>query len=524
MQVYHGLEDSQVARWERYVVARRNLSGAWGDLAAYWLESFTCGDESAATAVFRDAGSLNAHMQIARGLVGKASSEQLSAFLVKLANYHGMDGTSPLGTDGVLAAEELMNGPWHPLDASHPEAGTKMILAVLGSVRRSATVPGADWRLANTFSLAVTYLKELLAGGHADPAMVADALLDAEIAASASLFPWIALVFERLDREAKPVARAMRDRVDQRDFHPDIDVTDSHTYRIQAEIRLSSEGVQGLLAVLEEWPDAPYGEFLCRLPESWVPMPRLQLLESAQRMDRLRWTPGWPQHVPRKFTRWPVRYIHESLPGHPMWGDVAIGDVVMAIAGLGRTDEARQLLHDHALRESGSSHRSEFWRVWTTAELGDGMEEAAAEIFGPAVPDLDCLLTELSRVPELYFSFELPVVRSALGTILLTAVLLEDIPPEGHARNLEAPTWATSFFSHHPAATDDLRALAALPPDEVADDLEGGVLDRELARRIQPIAGQIIGSNCTARSLGGMIRTCGWLSARWRARDAPSRG
>src|SRR5690625_2548294 len=212
MQIYHGLEGSQVARWERYVVARRNLSNAWGGLATSWLESFTCGDEGAAAAVFRDADSLDAHMQIARGLVGKASGEQLSAFLVKLANYHGMDGTSPLGTDGVLAAEELMNGPWHPLDASHPEAGTKMILAVLGSVRRTATVPGADWRLANTLTLAATYLRDLLADGHADPAIVADALLAAELAASASLFPWIALLFERLDREAKPVARAMRDR------------------------------------------------------------------------------------------------------------------------------------------------------------------------------------------------------------------------------------------------------------------------------------------------------------------------
>ncbi|MGP5641370.1 hypothetical protein ACTXPS_18255 [Brachybacterium tyrofermentans] len=147
LQIHHGLDDARVERWERYVEARRDLSAAWKGLAGFWLESRMCGDEGASAAVFHDADSLDAHIQIARGLVGKASSEQLSTFLVELAAYHGINDRSLLGNREKLDAVELTYALFQPFDPLHPEADTAAILAIIGSVRRTLTVSGVEWAL-----------------------------------------------------------------------------------------------------------------------------------------------------------------------------------------------------------------------------------------------------------------------------------------------------------------------------------------------------------------------------------------
>ncbi|WME23217.1 hypothetical protein [Brachybacterium sp. GU-2] len=114
------------------------------------------------------------------------------------------------------------------------------------------------------------------------------------------------------------------------------------------------------------------------------------------------------------------------------------------------------------------------------------------------------LLTAVSRIPEFYFDRELMDPDVGLCTALLTAILLEDVPSEERARNLDASAWAQSFLSRHPEAIDDLDAFASLPVTEVADELEGAVLDRRLALRTLRIVGQIIESPCTVRSMANL--------------------
>jgi len=496
LQLFHGLDDARTARWERRVESLRALSAAWEGLASVWLESIAHDDDGSAMAGFRDAGSLEGGLQVARALDGRASSEQLSTFLLQLAAMRGIDGTTPLGPSSVIDAFELACQFGNPAVLDEPGACTGLLLAVAGSSRRTATVPAADWRVESAFTFACGALGQLVATGHADAAVVADALLQAELAAPAPRYPLSAITFESLGAAAQQVAREMSMLFNRRVDCPAMANPEEHRLRLCAEIGFASEGVTGLLTVLEEWDGAPYGEFLCRLPRSWMPMPRVQLLESARRHGRVRWAPGWPQHVSHSASLRLIRHMHDVMPEHPMWGDVAIGDLVLAVAQLGRTGEARALLRDHALQHPAPSRRHEFERIWAAAKLGDGAAECAAEIFGPATDDLGELLAAISRIPEPYFASRLSDIQQGIGAVLLTAVLLEDIPPEGHARNLDAPVWATSFLSSFPAALDDLDAFATLPADEVARDLEGAVLHHDLALRAWRIAGQLVEVGC----------------------------
>ena len=98
----------------------------------------------------------------------------------------------------------------------------------------------------------------------------------------------------------------------------------------------------------------------------------------------------------------------------------------------------------------------------------------------------------VARVPENYFSTDFSVARVGMGSALLTAVLLEDMPPEGNLRQLQAPVWTESFYSSYPDAVDDLEHLAALPEQDVAEMLEGAVLDRDLALRAQRVARHVV--------------------------------
>lgn len=506
LQLSHGLDDRRIARWERHVKAFRTLAKAQEELATVWLEATACEDERAATMLVGDVDLAYGGMGIARALVGRASTKQLSAFLLKLVTLRNIDGESRVGPTEIHDAHDLISGLWLPVDRDHPEANFAALLALAGSVRRTATSPAEDPRLEWILTLCCSTLGPILGGGNAHPAAVADVLLRAEFAAPASNYPWIALMLERLGSGSQPVALEMRKLLDRHDYPPGAGMTDDHLHRVRAEIGFAGEGIAGLLPVLEDWPDAPYGEYLFRLPRSWVPLPRVQILESAQRKGRLRWAPGWPQHEPGPSSQRLVRFIHEARPGHPMWADIAIGDVVLDVARLGRTSEATNMLREHVLRDADPAHRHEFLRIWVAAKLGDGAEDSAADLFGPATDDLGELLNAISRIPERYFCYDLSDARQGVGTALLTAILFEDIPPEGHARHLDAPMWASSFISRFPAAADDLIALASIPVDDAIEGLEGAVLDKDLALRVRLVAEQVAESTCTVRGVADAQR------------------
>lgn len=507
LQLFHGFDDGRIERWERRVEALQALRTAWDALASVWLESVACHDDDAAAAVIlRDAGSLDGCLQIAHALDGRATREQLSAFLVEVAEAHGIDGRTSLGRTAVIKAYELASWMVNPSVFEEPGVCTDALLAVAGSSRRTVTRPAADWKLEAALAFSCGVLGQLVADGHADAANVADALMQAECAAPASQHPWSAIMFDDLGRGAKPVALEMSALLDQRDADPGAAVTEEPQFHLRAEIGFASEGVPGLVPILEEWQDAPYGEFLCRLPRTFAPMPRVQLLESAHRSGRARWAPGWPQHHPRPGPPQSMRSIRDVAPSHPMWRDVALGDLVVAEVQLGRLTEARDILREHALRDADPSHRYEFLRIWAAAKLGPGAEECAAGLFGPAPAsdDLGELLSAISHIPEPYFTCDLSDARRGIGTALLTAILFEDIPAEGHARTLDAPVWATSFLASHPEAADDLGALASLPSNDVAQWLEGAVLDEHLALRVLKVAAQFLEGGCPVRSMADL--------------------
>jgi hypothetical protein len=504
-QLSHGLDDARTARWERRVEGLRALQSGWDTLAQAWLEATRHGDGSATWTVLRDVGSLHGAVRIARALEGRATAEQLSGFLRDLAADHGIDGTTPLGPPAVAHALDLVDEYcWRPA-AGSPGAPTELLLAVAGSARRSATTPEEDWRIESVLTSAWRALVQLVLSGDADEGAVVGALLDAELDAPASPYPWSALLFSSLEAGASRVAREMDRQLRRRTPHGGWIAERDPRVRLRAEIGFASDGVHGLLPVLEEWPEAPYDEYLRRLPLSPMPTFRLDLLESAHRSGRVAWAPGWAYRPPCDLQR-TLHQIHRGRNAERQRGEIAIGDLVVAQAQVGRVSDARRTLCEHARGDDDPSHRFEFGRIWVAAELGPGAAECAAEIFGPAVGDatLTELLAAIARIPEIYFDRELIGPDDGLCTVLLTAILLEDIPSEGHARNLDAPTWARSVLSWYPGSSDDLDAFASLPVTEFADEMEGVVLDRRLALRSLRIAGQIIDTSCPVRSLADL--------------------
>lgn len=302
---------------------------------------------------------------------------------------------------------------------------------------------------------------------------------------------------------AHQVAQEMQSLLRDREPSSGWAMADDPRFRLRAEIGFVSGGVDGLLQVLEEWPEAPYGEFMCRLPHSIAPTTWVALLESPRRSGRAGWAPGWWS---RSASRRSLHDLHKSSQRESMRGTIAIGDLVVAKARLGRVGRARNVLREHALRDSDSAHRYEFLCIWEAAMLGPGAEASATEIFGAAAEHEDVaeVLSAISRLPDAYFERDPIRADDGLGTVLLTAVLLEDIPSEGQARQLDASTWVRSMFSGYPEAADDLEALASLPFDGVADALKGAVLDRHLALRARSIAAQLIDRGLPVRNMADL--------------------
>src|SRR5690606_24521682 len=142
-------------------------------------------------------------------LEGRATAEQLSGFLSDIAADHGIDGRAPLGPSAVSHALDLAEEYcWRPA-AGSPGASTELLLAVAGSARRSATTPEEGWRIESVLTSAWRALVQLVLSGNADMHVVVGALLDAELDAPASTYPWSALLFTSLEAGASRIAREM---------------------------------------------------------------------------------------------------------------------------------------------------------------------------------------------------------------------------------------------------------------------------------------------------------------------------
>ncbi|MGP9538107.1 hypothetical protein ACT3SP_08845 [Brachybacterium sp. AOP43-C2-M15] len=492
LQLRGGIGNARIARWEQLLASRHQLDVVWDRFAECWLGAARSGDPDEEAELMWAVDSLEGEIRVARALVGKATGDELSKYLLRLVNRRGIDGESRLSLPGIVDADQLMNVLCQPLDRADPAANASAVLAIAGSLRRTAAGTAEEMRYEWTLHLACSTIGGLVAAGHADPLHVAETILRAELAAPETSYPWIAIIFDRLSSGAAPVAGEMQRLLDDSESGSRTGTKTAPRRRLRTEIAAARGEIEDLLRELAEWPDAPYGEFACRfsaLPAQRSPMP---ILEGARSAGRLRWAPGWPCHGLASGRGRIIHHIHEEFLEHPFRGDIAIGDLVTALADDGREDEALVALRTHARRHPEASHRYEFLRIWETAQLGPGAAGEADALFEHGDENLARTLGVLSRIPENYFSTDFSTAGRGMAAALLTAVLLEDIPPEGNLRQLQAPVWAESFFSSYPDAVDDLEHLAALPEQDLAEMLEGAVLDRDLALRAQRIARHVV--------------------------------
>lgn len=495
LQLRGGNDSDRIARWAQLLTSQQQLDAVWDRFAECWLGAARSGDRDEEAEVMWAVDSLEGEIRVARALVGKATGDELSRYLLRLVNRRGIDGESRLSLPGIVDADELMNVLCQPLDRADPAANASAVLAIAGSLRRTAAETAEEMRYELALHLACSTIGGLVAAGHADPLHVAETILRAELAAPETPFPWIAIIFDRLSSGAAPVAGEMQRLLDDSESGSRTGTKTAPRRRLRTEIAAARGEIKGLLRELAEWPDAPYGEFACRFsapPARRSPMP---IFEGARSTGRLRWAPGWPCHGLASGRGRIIHHIHKEFPWHPFWGDIAIGDLVTALADDGRVDEARNALRAHASRHSDASHRYEFLRIWEAAHLGPGGAGEADALFELGDENVAHTLGVVARVPENYFSTDFSIASVGMGSALLTAVLLEDMPPEGNLRQLQAPVWTESFFSSYPGAVDDLEYLAALPEQDVAEMLEGAVLDRDLALRAQRVARHVVSSD-----------------------------
>jgi hypothetical protein len=386
LQLVAGLDDRRLTMWERRARALEHLEGAWDELATYWLETLERDGIAPSGTVLRDAGSVHGGIQVSRSLAGRTTSEQLSEFLSDLVADQGIEQDQPLSAATIGAADELANALWQPIDARHPEANVSSLFALAGAFRR--TVGQWEDSLQVVYGLELMHgaLGMLMATGHARPAELAGVLLQAELESADSAFPWIAITLERFGPDAPAIATEMRRLLTEERPPRCSDASCPSVPRIRAEIELARNDLPALLHALSDWSEAPYGEFLHRLPGTWSPRPALELLEAAHRAGRVRWAPETPLDIRPRTAREAIHQVHHEHRDHPRWGAVAVGDLVVALARDSRPSEARRVLCDHARHDPEPSHRPGFERIWATARLGEGMAEAAEEIFTPRTP------------------------------------------------------------------------------------------------------------------------------------------
>lgn len=405
-------EDGEFEILRRRTSAIAALGAARAALVDTYLALDDAGDPMGLEDLLWDHPGPEAAMEHARAMVGRATEEQLSRFLLSAIEV-------PLGTTrqaprreelriAVVLGEHLSG----PLDPRAPSVNAPALMEIYGRLRRAFTdndVNSGD--LLASFHAVCRALGALVGAGAIETRSLRRTLLEDELASPPLDFPLLGRVAVLLDptgvRLFQPWTEEIEKHAGQRSISSakseDARAGDAGTVtdpRLRAEIAYAAGASESLLDALESWPTAPYGEFLARASRRKSLTFRLAIAEAARRTDRLRWvgesggttwSPGVRgEHLHLSdipLTRDPriehalLRRIHQDLPGDPAWAHVAVGDLAGLMADLGRAGEARRVLLEHAQRNPDPRHRDEFERIWMSLELGHGLERAAESIF-----------------------------------------------------------------------------------------------------------------------------------------------
>lgn len=405
--------DHEATLLEQRAAAMTALDGARAALVDTYLAQDSAGDEHAFDDLLCELTGAGEAMSVARAMVGRASAEQLSRFLFTTVQFHlGNDRVAPpprlLG-----AATDLADHLCRPVDSDVPEANAPALQELYGRLRRTMKTEDAGLTPLPFFYRAVSgALGTLVRAGAINPRDLAREILADDIASPPQAFPVLGWAAPVLDPTGLILFRPMLEELTamtdgdtegQASTTGGLEAAElrSPNSRLCAEVAYAADAPDALAVALGAWPDAPYGEFAARASRRKSLTFRLAITEAAQRAGRLRWVdaPGrllwsrgpWAEHL--HMFGLPATYnprvesiaisrVHEELPGHPAWTDVAIGDLVDLLADLDRREEARRALLDHAGRHSDPVHRAEFERIWTTVGLGDGLPEAIERHFG----------------------------------------------------------------------------------------------------------------------------------------------
>lgn len=382
----------------RRAAAMSAMGAAMSALVNTYLDQAADGEEVAFEDLLFELPGVEAAMAAARAMVGRADAEQLSRFLLTVVTVH-LRGSelAPLRTrlgTAITLGEELAG----PIDPDNPEINAPALLELRRRLRRAITAEDVVFsRLSVTYRDVCRALGDLLRRQAVDPRAVASQLLADELAAPSLSFPVLGWVAPNLDPSGTELFPLMLEELDAMETSGEGASTDgcedsSAAPRLRAEIAYAAGDARALAAVLEDWPDAPYGEFHTRASRRKPLTFRLAIAETARRADRLRWietesSPEWswgigaehlhmaglPATYDPRIESIAIQRVHDELPGDSAWADIAIGDLVGLLADLDRLDDARRVLLDHARKFPMPEHRPEFERIWTSVGLGRGM-------------------------------------------------------------------------------------------------------------------------------------------------------
>ena len=485
----HGLSEARLERWERLVRALLARAEGRDRLAAAWVEAHAVGDRGSAGMILSDVGSVEDALDMARSFAPQVPEAVAAEFLLDVAGSRGIDETQRLSESAIADARELAG---QLLGNDGERAGIvrlPMLLAIAGAARRTLTRPGEQLGLEVCLNWACAALADVVAD-HKDSAMaVATTLVAAEVASPPDAFPWLAVMMEALGPAARLIACAMRDALDRRGQVGWTAVDADVQYRIDAEIALAIGDPGLLIHTLEEWRSAPLGEFQRRLERPDGLAGQVAVMDAARRWDRLRWAPGWPSHDDLGLVPARALPVLEAIERSSSMRNVAVGDVVLRLAGRGSKEEARRVLVEHARRHDGTRHRAELDRVWDAAGLEERRAGELALLEEARDHDAEAFLHQVAMIPEQYFALRHgELAHGGLGVLLLAAALLVDIPDEGDRGNLEAFTVAFHAMRKAPNIADDLLALAVTWSLDLADLVEDAVRDGGRAGRAYRIA------------------------------------
>lgn len=407
-------EDGEIEILLRRTSTIAALGAARAALVDTYLALDDAGDPMGLEDLLWDHPGPEAAMEHARAMAGRATEGQLSRLLLSAIEV-------PLGTtrqaprrDELRTAIVLGEHLSMPVDPRTPSANAPALMEIYGRLRRAFTDDDvSSGELLASFHAVCRALGTLVSAGEIATKPLRRALLEDELASPPLDFPLLGRVAVLLDPTGERLFRPLTEELEECARPMPISSAVSAvakvgyagrvlTPRLRAEIAYAGEASGSLIGALESWPAAPYGEFLARSSRRRSLTFRLAIAEAARRARRLRWAdvPGrvsWSsgegdEHLHLSdipLTRDPrieevlLRRIHDDRPGDPAWADVAIGDLVELLAGLGRVGEARTALLEHARHDPDPFHRHEFTRIWTSLQLGDGLVDASAAIFGP---------------------------------------------------------------------------------------------------------------------------------------------